>query len=184
MARPKKYPDELVARGVRLALESERPIAHIAADLGMHPETLRKKVHLAEARPAEEVQSAERVFAWAERHDPPITVRYGTGTTTAAAMFGRDDAGAYLYPFYLYNSGSIEIQFGLMASGVYPAFQPLEARQKLLDRLTQIPDFKIDTRRIDKRPNIPLAAITGETAFNQFIKTVEWALQQAQAYGR
>jgi transposase len=42
MPRPKKYPDELVQRGIRLALESERPIAHIAADLGMHPETLRK----------------------------------------------------------------------------------------------------------------------------------------------
>jgi transposase len=49
MARPKKYPDELVARGVRLALESGRPIAHVAADLGMHPETLRKKVRQAEA---------------------------------------------------------------------------------------------------------------------------------------
>jgi transposase len=45
----KKYPDELVQRGIRLALESERPIAHIAADLGMHPETLRKKVRQFEA---------------------------------------------------------------------------------------------------------------------------------------
>ena len=49
MARPKKYPDELIQRGIRLALESERPIAHIAADLGMHPETLRKKVRQHEA---------------------------------------------------------------------------------------------------------------------------------------
>jgi transposase len=49
MARPKKYPDELVQRGVRLALESDRPIAHIAADLGMHPKTLRKRVRQAEA---------------------------------------------------------------------------------------------------------------------------------------
>ncbi len=49
MARPKKYPDELIARGVRLALGSGRPIAHVAADLGMHPETLRKKVRQAEA---------------------------------------------------------------------------------------------------------------------------------------
>jgi transposase len=38
-----------VQRGVRLALESGRPIAHIAADLGMHPETLRKRVRQAEA---------------------------------------------------------------------------------------------------------------------------------------
>jgi transposase len=49
MARPKKYPDELVTRGVRLALESGRPIAHVAKDLGMHPETLRKKVRQAQA---------------------------------------------------------------------------------------------------------------------------------------
>jgi transposase len=49
MGRPKKYPDELIQRGVRLALESERPIAHIAADLGMHPETLRKRVRQVEA---------------------------------------------------------------------------------------------------------------------------------------
>jgi transposase len=49
MGRPKKYPDELVQRGVRLALEGDRPIAHIAHDLGVHPETLRKKVRQAEA---------------------------------------------------------------------------------------------------------------------------------------
>jgi transposase len=33
----------------RIALEGERPIAHIAHDLGMHPETWRKKVRQAEA---------------------------------------------------------------------------------------------------------------------------------------
>lgn len=49
MPRPRKYPEELVQRGVRLALEGGRPIAHVAADLGMHPETLRKRVRQAEA---------------------------------------------------------------------------------------------------------------------------------------
>src|SRR5438132_7989316 len=49
MSRPSKYPEELLERGVRLALESERPIAHVAADLGIHPETLRKRVRQAEA---------------------------------------------------------------------------------------------------------------------------------------
>jgi transposase len=49
MPRPRKYPEELIERGVRLALESGRPIAHVAADLGVHPETLRRRVRLAEA---------------------------------------------------------------------------------------------------------------------------------------
>jgi transposase len=49
MSRPRKYPPELIERGVRLALESERPIARVAADLGIHPETLRKYLRQAEA---------------------------------------------------------------------------------------------------------------------------------------
>jgi transposase len=49
MSRPRKYPEELLERGVRLALESGRPIAHVAADLGIHLETLRKRVRQAEA---------------------------------------------------------------------------------------------------------------------------------------
>jgi transposase-like protein len=49
MARSKKYPEELMQRAVRIALESERPVAHVAHDLGIHPETLRKRVRRAEA---------------------------------------------------------------------------------------------------------------------------------------
>ena len=49
MSRPRKYPEELLERGVRLALESGRPIAHVADDLGIQRETLRKRVRRAEA---------------------------------------------------------------------------------------------------------------------------------------
>src|SRR5206468_10544386 len=49
MSRPRKYPEELLERGVRLALESGRPIAHVAADLVIHKETLRRRVRQAEA---------------------------------------------------------------------------------------------------------------------------------------
>jgi transposase len=48
MPRGRKYPQELVDRGVRLVFESGRPIAQVAADLGMHPEALRKRVRQAE----------------------------------------------------------------------------------------------------------------------------------------
>ena len=42
MPAPKKCPDELRERAVRLVLESGRPIAHIAKDLGIHREALRQ----------------------------------------------------------------------------------------------------------------------------------------------
>ena len=49
MARQKKYPEELLDRGARMVFDSGRPIAHVARDLGIHPETLRKWVRQAEA---------------------------------------------------------------------------------------------------------------------------------------
>jgi transposase len=49
MPRPQKYPKELIDRGVRLAIESGRPIAHVAKDIGVPAETLRKRVRQAEA---------------------------------------------------------------------------------------------------------------------------------------
>jgi transposase len=46
MGRPKKYPEELIQRGIRLALESGRPVAFVARDLGISPDALRHHVRL------------------------------------------------------------------------------------------------------------------------------------------
>jgi transposase len=63
MAAPRKYPHELRDRAVRLAMEFDRPIAKIAADLGIHREALRTWVRQAQAdagRRPEQLTSAER----------------------------------------------------------------------------------------------------------------------------
>ena len=49
MSRPRKYSDELRERAVRLYFESNRPIAHVAQDLGIHKEALRQWVRQAAA---------------------------------------------------------------------------------------------------------------------------------------
>jgi transposase len=49
MPRPRKYPRELLDRGARFVIESGRPIAHVARDLGVPSETLRKYVRRVEA---------------------------------------------------------------------------------------------------------------------------------------
>jgi len=49
MPRARKYPEELLERGTRLVFESGRPIAHVARDLGLPSETLRKYVRQVEA---------------------------------------------------------------------------------------------------------------------------------------
>jgi transposase len=48
MPRQKKYPDELLDRGARMVADSGRPIAHVARDLGIHHESLRKWVRQAD----------------------------------------------------------------------------------------------------------------------------------------
>ena len=51
-----------MGRGVRLAMESDRPISEVARDLGVHPEALRKRVRRAEAdagRRADVLRTAE-----------------------------------------------------------------------------------------------------------------------------
>ena len=58
MPRARKYPKELIDRGVRLAMESGRPVAHVAAELGLPSETLRKRVRQAEADQGLQVGSA------------------------------------------------------------------------------------------------------------------------------
>jgi len=49
MATMRKYSEELRERAVRLYFESERPIAQVARDLGIHREALRQWVRQAEA---------------------------------------------------------------------------------------------------------------------------------------
>jgi len=49
MATMRKYSEELRERAVRLYFECERPIAHVARDLGIHREALRQWVRQAEA---------------------------------------------------------------------------------------------------------------------------------------
>jgi transposase len=49
MARARKYSEELLDRGTRLVFEAGRPIAHVARDLGVDSETLRKHVRRTEA---------------------------------------------------------------------------------------------------------------------------------------
>ncbi|MFE7392697.1 transposase [Streptomyces sp. NPDC057582] len=49
MAAPRKYPDEFRGRAVREVRSTDRPIAHIAKDLGNRKEALRGWVRQAEA---------------------------------------------------------------------------------------------------------------------------------------
>ena len=63
MARAREYSKELLERATRLVFEFGRPIAHVARDLGVAPETLRKyerQVEANEGRRKDMLSSGER----------------------------------------------------------------------------------------------------------------------------
>jgi transposase len=93
MAGKKKYPEELLERGARMVFDSGRPIAHVARDLGIHPETLRKWVRQAEAdegKRTELLSSQEREELKALRGEVRELRRANEILKTASAFFAAE----------------------------------------------------------------------------------------------
>ena len=93
MPRQKKYPDELLDRGARMVFDSGRPIAHVARDLGIHHETLRKWVRQAEAdegKRSELLSSQEREELVQLRKDNRELRRANEILKSASAFFAAE----------------------------------------------------------------------------------------------
>lgn len=93
MARPAKYPPEFRERSVRIARESERPIAAVARDLGIHQETLRVWVRQDEANDgtrSDRLASAEREELFALRREVRDLRRANEILKAASVFFARE----------------------------------------------------------------------------------------------
>ena len=93
MPRQKKYPDELLDRGARMVADSGRPITHVARDLGINSETLRRWVRQAEAdagKRKELLSSAEREELAQLRKDNRELRRANEILKSASAFFAAE----------------------------------------------------------------------------------------------
>lgn len=93
MARPSKYPPEFRERAVRIARESERPIAAVARDLGIHHETLRVWVRQDEADDgtrSDRLSTAEREELALLRHEVRDLRRANEILKAASVFFARE----------------------------------------------------------------------------------------------
>ena len=93
MPRPSKYPPEFRERCVRIARESERPIAAVARDLGLHPETFRVSVRQDEADDgsrADRLATAERGELVALRREVRDLRRSNEILKAASVFFARE----------------------------------------------------------------------------------------------
>jgi transposase len=93
MGRPSKYSAEFRERSVRIARESERPIAAVARDLGIHHETLRVWVRQDEADDgtrADRLASAEREELTTLRREVRDLRRANEILKAASVFFARE----------------------------------------------------------------------------------------------
>src|ERR1700742_3754902 len=93
MPRKTKSPEELLDRGARMVFDSGRPIAHVARDLGIHHETLRKWVRKTEAeegKRTELLSTAEREERGQLRQDNRELRRANEILKPASAFFAAE----------------------------------------------------------------------------------------------
>jgi transposase len=93
MAAPRKYPQELRDRAIRFARESDRPLAQIARDLGVHKEALRAWVRQDEADRGERtnlLSTAEREELKRLRAENSELRRANEILKAASALFARE----------------------------------------------------------------------------------------------
>ena len=93
MKRVSKYPPEFRERAVRIARESDRPIAAVARDLGMHHETLRIWVRQDEADDgsrSDRLTTAEREELSALRRENRDLKRSNEILKAASVFFARE----------------------------------------------------------------------------------------------
>ena len=93
MTRGSKYPAEFHERAVRLARGTERPIADVARDLGVHPETLRSWVRQDEADDGERsdrMSTREREELTALRREVRDLRRANEILKAASVFFARE----------------------------------------------------------------------------------------------
>jgi transposase len=93
MARPTKYPPEVRERAVRLVHDSGRPIAHVAKDLGVGEESLRKWVkqdELDRGRRNDGLTTSEREELAALRKEVKDLRRANEILKTASVFFAKE----------------------------------------------------------------------------------------------
>lgn len=127
-----------------------------------------------EAR-TEKDAALERVLAWADDQNPPVAVRFGTGSKNPGARFAVGDRPVFSM-CRGFTRPYIEIPFAKLRRT--PGFADQARRRELQNRLNDIPAVDITDEQLEKYPSFPLDAIASEQAWVVFESTCEWILAE------
>lgn len=123
-------------------------------------------IDLETRRGAAEANAARAVHRWAT---DASRVAYGSGSFIAVIASGTGDH----YLFRCRADGILEINFQYLMRK--PPFDDEAKRLDMLARLNAIPGVNIAPEHINKRPPVPLVALTDAVALRQFLSVLDWA---------
>lgn len=126
-------------------------------------------------RGADEATVAKRILEWAKEKMPSIW--WGKGKRSGGFVPGVDHKGNWHQLIEVWTNGGIELQFQYIKSKS-PPFDTDAGRLELLRRCNEITGVNIPKDGINRRPSIPLSVLKESIALEQFLDTLDWAVQE------
>ncbi len=135
---------------------------------------------LADSREPTGVPVAKVICDWAKKRVPQVWWGRGAqmGSFTPIVHHGEDprDGKTWTAIFVVWTYGTLEVYFQYLKNK--KAFGDEAKRLELLDRLNRIPGISLPRDCIDRRPGIPLTALTSPSALKQFLGTFDWVVEE------
>jgi hypothetical protein len=130
---------------------------------------------LESSRSSAEARAARELHDWVlERGWRPT---FGTGAVEGSFIPVVERVGVGHYPFAVYSSGRVEIQFQWLTR---PPFDDVDTKREFVRRLNEIPGVSFGDDVIARRPRIALAVLAEEpAALNGFKQALMWVEEAA-----
>lgn len=126
---------------------------------------------------AAQAAAAEKILDWAKRNS--LRIWWGKGSKQGSFFPMLDWKGDTNWTISVWTYGRVEIVFEKLKER--PPFAAEENRQELCRRLNQIPGVSIPADRIALRPRILLSTLTNGSALEQFLKVLDWVIEEIKA---
>lgn len=127
---------------------------------------------LTTSQSAEVYGTAKALLDWANSNS--LKIWWGRGKITGSFVPQITADGEDYYPFAVYTSGGVYIQFGVLKTR--STFRAEAKRKELLGHLNSIKGISLPSDAIEKYPGIPLAALKEKEVLAQFLSVLDWIL--------
>ncbi len=122
----------------------------------------------------QDARVARRLYDWADEKN--CEFYWGKGAKDGSVRPIFRNGLAHLSPFLLSTSGIIQVRFDYMNE--FEPFSDANMRTELLRRINEIDGVDIPVDRIDSWPSIRMSTLANETSQNQFLTSMDWAVEQ------